>query len=313
MPKKIVALSETEEHNPRYRGVHKWRTSKILGELLKDQIASLQVLKNEPLQIMAEAVDEATNTLELNKDGRFVYGTAGTPTRLAHVDGPELWPTFGLAKSRIAFAFAGGARAMYQAVENAEDNTEAAIRKVKKLKVSPKDIFITISASGETPFTIAACKAAKDAGAMTIGISSNKNSTLMNIAKYPIYTKTGAEPVRGSTRMNAGTAEMVLLKLFSTAVMTKMGRVYDGYMVSMIPTNDKLRLRATRDVSDITGCTRAEAKKALDQAKTILGGNTDRNIKLAILLIKGMSKDTALAQMTLYRDHLDLVLESFKP
>ena len=113
--------------------------------------------------------------------------------------------------------------------------------------VGPNDVVIGVAASGETPFTVAALKTARERGALTIGVASNRGSQLLQVSEHPILIETGAEPVAGSTRLKAGTAQKVVLNLFSTMVMVRLGRVYRGLMVHMRPTNEKLRRRVGAD------------------------------------------------------------------
>jgi N-acetylmuramic acid 6-phosphate etherase len=172
-------------------------------------------------------------------------------------------------------------------IENAEDGAEAATAKIAELRVGANDVVVAVAASGGTPFTIAALKAAKGAGALAIGVASNPGTTLLAEADHAILLATGAEPVAGSTRMKAGTAQKVALNLFSTMLMVRMGRVYRGQMVDMIATNDKLRKRAVRMVASLDGCTEAEAARALTDA----GGE----LKVAVLVRRGLDAADARA------------------
>ncbi len=205
---------------------------------------------------------------------------------------------------------AGGEEALNKAIENAEDDPEAAAQRVALLKLDQNDVCIAAAASGATPFTVSACRAARAAGALTIGISSNPDSELLRAAEFPVFVNTGAEPVSGSTRMNAGTAQKATINMLSTAIMTRMGRVHDGLMVNLIPTNEKLRRRAAFIVSTIANCSEAVATQALADARQAYGGITERNIKLAILLAYKVEVKQAINLLDIHRGHLLPILSS---
>ena len=166
-------------------------------------------------------------------NGRLVYAGAGTPARLAVQDGVELMPTYGWPRERLAFLIAGGEKALVRSIENAEDDAEAAARDIKRYlkRANTQDVCIAVSASGRTPDTVEVCRLARDAGALTIGISSKLDLALLKVADHAIFLDSGPEPVGGSTRMNAGTAQKAALNAISTLVMIRLGRVYDGFMV----------------------------------------------------------------------------------
>lgn len=298
----------TEGYNKGYFGVDQWPMTRVIDSLLDDQARSLQALR-AAVPMLAAAAEEAARRLEAVDTGRIVYAGAGTSIRIGVQDGTELTPTFGWPAMRIATIIAGGDEALKSAIENAEDDPVAARERVAQLKLNNNDICIAAAASGVTPFTVSACRAAREAGALTIGIASNPDSELLRVAEYPIFVNTGAEPVSGSTRMNAGTAQKAAINMLSTAIMTRMGRVHDGLMVNLIPTNEKLRRRAVFIVSTIADCDDATAAVGLQQAREAYGGITDRNIKLAILICRGMPAKQAQDMLDEHRGHLRPILQ----
>ncbi|MGI8932067.1 MAG: N-acetylmuramic acid 6-phosphate etherase, partial [Sphingomicrobium sp.] len=210
---------------------------------------------------------------------------AGTSGRLAVLDGVELGPTFGWPPERLHYGLAGGMDALTKSIENAEDDVQSGRDFVAAARLNPDDVAVGVSASGTTPFTLAAIREASSAGALTVAIAGNAGTPLLLAAKHPILLDTGAELVSGSTRMKAGTAQKVALNLFSTAVMLKLGRVYKSLMVDMRISNRKLRSRAVSAVAQISGVASDAAEAALDRS----GGN----IKLASLLAMGMDLEGA--------------------
>jgi N-acetylmuramic acid 6-phosphate etherase len=191
-------------------------------------------------------------------------------------------PTFDWPADKLVLVIAGGERALHQAIENAEDSADAGTARVAEIHIGPDDAVLGLSASGNTPFTVGAVKAARERGALTIGIANNSGSTLPATADHAIVIDTGAEPIAGSTRLKAGTAQKVVLNLFSTLVMTRLDRVYGGLMVDMRATTAKLRRRAVRMVMTIAGCSEAAATQALAEAAG--------SVKLAALIASGGGK-----------------------
>jgi len=235
------------------------------------------------LPAIAAATEAAA--LRLSGAGRIVYCGAGTSARIGVQDGAELLPTFNWPAERVAFVIAGGEAALLRAVENAEDSADDGILGIAALAVTADDVVLGIAASGATQFTVAALQAARQRGALTIGIANNAGSPLLAAVDHPVLIETGAEAIAGSTRLKAGTAQKIALNLFSTSVMVQLGRVYRGLMVDMRPTNAKLRRRAVEMVAHITSCDLEAAHRALSLA--------DWDVKLAVLVLKGLTLEEA--------------------
>ena len=274
----------TEDINPRYVDLDLWPTGEGLRALHEEQMAAVASV-GPALPAIAAAVDAAAPRLK--DGGRLIYVGAGTSARIGVQDGAELYPTFNWPRDQVVFAIAGGEGALLRAIENAEDSGADGVRRMEEIATRPSDVVIGIAASGGTPFTVSALRFARDRGALTVGIASNRGSQLLQVSEYPILIETGAEPVAGSTRLKAGTAQKVVLNLFSTMVMVRMGRVYRGLMVHMRPTNEKLRHRAMQMVVTLTGCTTEDASAAMTKA--------DGDVKLAVLIAKGMDRAAAEA------------------
>jgi N-acetylmuramic acid 6-phosphate etherase len=279
---------KTEDIDADFADLDLWGTGEALQRLHAGQMAAVAAV-GPALGALAAAVDAGAERLQ--RGGRLIYAGAGTSARIAVQDGAELLPTFGWPADRVAFVVAGGETALLRPVENAEDEGASAAARIGELQTGANDVVVAVAASGETPFTTAALKAGKAAGALTVGIASNAGTTLLNNADHAILLATGAEPVSGSTRMKAGTAQKVALNLFSTMLMVRMGRVYRGQMVDMIATNEKLRKRAVRMVASLDGCTEAEAARALSDAGD--------DLKVAVLVRRGL--DAADARALLHR------------
>ncbi|MFX0537192.1 N-acetylmuramic acid 6-phosphate etherase [Ornithinimicrobium sp. Y1847] len=213
---------------------------------------------------VAEVVDEVADRLAAG--GRMFYVGAGTPGRLAYVDAGELPPTFGTDPELVQALTAGGTKALLRAAEGAEDDADAGERAVLDADVGAGDVVVGLTASGRTPFVISALQAAKARGALTVGMSGNAGAEVSGFADHAIEVVTGPEVISGSTRLMAGTAQKLFLNALSTATMIRLGKTYGPYMVDMRATNHKLRHRAIRMVTRVTGCSADEAERALEQA-----------------------------------------------
>jgi len=229
----------------------------------------------EALPAIAETIDAATAAIK--SGGRLVYAGAGTSGRLGVIDAAECVPTFGVSPDVVMAIMAGGGRAMEQAVEGAEDSYEMAITDLKNINLSNHDVVVGIAASGRTPYVISALDYATEVGAFPVSISCNKNAIISNHAKVAIEVDAGPEVLSGSTRLKSGTAQKLILNMISTGTMVKCGKVYKNLMVDVLITNEKLRDRGCRIVTESTGVSHEEASKYLDEA----GGK----VKTAIVMI----------------------------
>jgi N-acetylmuramic acid 6-phosphate etherase len=273
----------TETVDPRFSDCDAWPLANAIEAMWEGQLSAVAAVR-QALPEMTAATEAAA--LALGDTGRLVYVGAGTSGRVAIQDGAELTPTFDWPVERVAFAMAGGERALSASVEGAEDDIEAALRRMDELALTPSDVVIGVAASGTTPFTVAAVNRATELGAVTIGIANNAWTPLLTAARYPVLIPTGSELIAGSTRMKAGTAQKVVLNLISSGIMLRLGRVYRGMMVNMRLANRKLRARAETMVADLASCSPATAAKALAAA--------DSDIKLAILIALGHGKEAAV-------------------
>jgi len=274
----------TEERSPRYRGLDAWPPREILEALLERQFTAVAAVRPALPEIEAAALAAKERLL---KGGRLAYAGAGTSGRLGLLDAVELFPTFGWPPEKTLVFLAGGDRAAFEAVEEAEDD-EAEGQKAGA-KLGKNDVLLGISASGRTPFVLGAVKAAKAQGALTLGIANNPGSPLLSLVDHPILLETGPEVIAGSTRLAAGTAQKVALNLFSTLVMTLLGRVYDNLMVGVVPTNEKLRKRAAGIVAEIAEVDPQTAEDAL--------ARSNYEVPVATLVARGLKPEEARARL----------------
>ncbi|MGO8954121.1 MAG: N-acetylmuramic acid 6-phosphate etherase [Rhodomicrobium sp.] len=278
---------DTERPSPRYANIDLWEPLDALDAMIEGQFAAVAAVRAARVALLQAALAVETR---LRAGGRLVYAGAGTSGRLAVQDGAELMPTFSWPRERLLLLIAGGEEAMVRAVEGAEDEAGQAAALVRRHEIAPDDVLIAVAASGTTPFTLACLREAKRLGALTIGIANNSGTPLLAEAECPVLLETGPEPIAGSTRMNAGTAQRIALNLLSSLAMIRLGRVYAGLMVEVQASNAKLVRRREKMVIQLTGKGEGEAREALERA----GGS----VKLAVLLLRGCGLDEA-------RDALD--------
>ncbi|MCX8183914.1 MAG: N-acetylmuramic acid 6-phosphate etherase, partial [Crenarchaeota archaeon] len=195
------------------------------------------------------------------KGGRLIYVGAGTSGRIGVIDAAECPPTFGTSPRMVQALIAGGRRAMFRAVEGAEDNMKAGVKDVKRLKVSERDVVIGLSASGRAPYVIGALKEARRRGAETIAVATVPNPRIGQYANIVITPIVGPEVIAGSTRMKAGTAEKMVLNMISTVSMVRIGKVYTNLMIDIKPLSVKLRSRARRLLRFFAGLSSEEAEE----------------------------------------------------
>lgn len=288
----------TEQMSPRFTDLDAWPLADQLAALLEGQFAAVAAVR-PALPVIEAAVREAAQ--RLGNSGRLVFVGAGTSGRIAVQDGAELPPTFGWPRERLLLLMAGGPEALMKSVEGAEDSREAGIRAIEAAGLQINDVVIGVAASGTTPFTLAALEAADRRGALVIALSANRGTPLLAIARHKILLETGPEPIAGSTRLKAGTAQKIALNLFSTALMVELGRVYRGLMVEMAASNEKLKSRAERMVARLAGVQVAAARSALQAG----GGD----IKLAVLIASGLDLDEANARLRACGGRLRLALK----
>lgn len=278
-------MKTTENAAGRYADIDTWSTRELVDGMVESQFTAIAAVSGARADL-ARAVDAIAGRLGMA--GRIIYLGAGTSGRIGAQDGAELPPTFNWPYERAVTLMAGGPGALVRAVENAEDSATEAADGLDRLGLTTADVVIGLAASGSTPYVVAGLEHARRGGALTIGILNSAGGKVGEVAEIAILLDTGPEFLAGSTRMKAGTSQKVALNILSTGVMIRLGFVYRGKMVEMRATNAKLRDRAVRMVSELTGAAPEAARAALDEA--------DGTIKLAtVMLLKSLDRPSAEA------------------
>ena len=266
-------MSSTEDRNPRSYDLDIKSTREIL-DIINQEDQTIAKKVYEAMDQIEPLVDKVIETF--TNGGRLFYLGAGTSGRLGVLDASETVPTFSVDPKMVTGLIAGGDDALRNPIENAEDSKEAAKEDLQKENLTKNDFVIGIAASGRTPYSIGAVEYAKELGASTGSIACNKNAKISSYVDFPIEIETGAEVLSGSTRMKAGTATKLVLNMITTTAMIKIGKVYDNLMVDVRPTNEKLVDRATKIISQISGCDYDKSNKLLKEA--------NNNVKAAIIM-----------------------------
>ena len=214
----------------------------------------------------------------LRKGGRILLVGAGTSGRLGVLEAAEMPPTFGTSPSLVQALMAGGQAAFFKAKEGVEDNFEEGARAVARLRISPKDVLIGVSASGMTQFVLGALTRARKSGAKIIFITCWPKSELQAVVDLVIAPAVGPEVIAGSTRLKAGTATKLVLNMLTTVAMIKVGKTYGNLMVDVKTGSEKLKDRARRILGVVTDLDYDEADTLLDRARW--------NVKAAIVMRK---------------------------
>ncbi|MCQ2754158.1 MAG: N-acetylmuramic acid 6-phosphate etherase [bacterium] len=260
-----------------------------------DLLSTIDIVRkiNEEDQIVARAVeDESTNIAraidtiakQFLVGGKLYYFGAGTSGRLGILDASECPPTFGVDSSMVQGIIAGGDTAIRYAAEGVEDDFEQGEADAKCL--TKDDVCVVISASGNPKYLLGVLSQAEKSGCKTIALTCNHKALILEEVGLGICVEVGPEVIAGSSRMKAGTAQKMVLNMLTTGAMIKIGKTYENFMIDLKPTNEKLKDRAIRIVSEIAGVSNT------DSLKTLL--ECDWSVKVAILMIKcGLKKDEA--------------------
>ncbi|MGV3772402.1 MAG: N-acetylmuramic acid 6-phosphate etherase [Verrucomicrobiales bacterium] len=269
LPPPSKELSPTEQRNQNSRELDKLSISAAVKLMLGEEGKVVPALLEEERKI-SKAVSIISHALQ--SGGRLFYVGAGTSGRLGVLDASECPPTFRTSPEMVQGIIAGGQKALWQAVEGAEDDAEAGAEAIRFRGATRKDVVVGIAASGRTPFVWGAFHQARKAGAATILVCFNP------YLKFPkeqqpsvvIAPKIGPEVLTGSSRLKSGTATKLILNMFTTLAMVQMGKVMSNLMVDLNPSNMKLRDRAARIVMEVTGCDRELAEASLHKSNWVV-------------------------------------------
>ncbi|WP_219948905.1 N-acetylmuramic acid 6-phosphate etherase [Salinibacterium sp. M195] len=289
----------TEAVDPRYTNLDLMSVAE-LATAMNEADSSVPGAVQAQLPAIVPAIEAASERMAAG--GRLVYVGAGTPGRIGVVDASECPPTFNTPPELVFAIMAGGSDAIVTPKEGAEDDGPAGAAAIDAAGIGPLDTVIGIASSGRTPFVISAIEHARSRGALTVGLSCNVGTALSAAAEFAIEVAVGPEVLTGSTRLKAGTAQKLVLNMFSTIVMVRQGKTYGSLMVDLKPTNHKLRARAVRMVAEIANASRDDAESTLE--------TTSYDVKASILMLAlGCTMDEARNRLAQTSGRLRLALE----
>ncbi len=292
----------TESSDPALYDLDARDTLSIVKLIADSNQHAVSAVKREATSI-ADAIDAIS--ARLSAGGKLYYVGAGTSGRLGVLDAAECPPTFGVSPEKVQGIIAGGESALLHPSEGAEDNEAQGGLDLKSRGVAPGDVVVAIAASGRTPYCMGALKEARSCGALTVSLACNKGAAFSAYADHPIEVSTGAEIIAGSTRMKAGTAQKVVLNMFSTIAMIHMGKVFHGRMVDMVPSNEKLKIRARGIVMHAGGV-------ASESAATELLAQANGEMKTAIIMARiGVDATQARQLLEESQGHIRRALEAY--
>lgn len=279
----------TEQRNPASKNLDRMAAREIV-ELMNHEDRKVALAVGKEIPSIARAVDAIV--AGIRKGGRLIYLGAGSSGRMAVLDAAECQPTFGTPPELVQALIAGGGRAITQAVEGAEDDVRRAEHELRARKLTRNDVVVGVTASGTTPFVLAALKYSRGRGATTVAITSNRRMPVARMAKIVIAAEVGPEVLTGSTRMKAGTAQKMVLNMLTTATMARLGHVYENLMIDVVLTNEKVAKRALRILAEASGKSVSVAEHALRAA----GHNMRAALVMLKLGVEGREAKRRLAQ-----------------
>jgi N-acetylmuramic acid 6-phosphate etherase len=282
----------TESRNPRSRALDTLPTPRVVALLLDEDRRAVQAAARQRAPIARAAVLAAD---AIAGGGRVVFLGAGTSGRLGILEAAECPPTFGTDPGLIQAVMAGGKRAVFQAVEGAEDRAQDGAREGRRRRA--RDLLVGISASSVTPFVRGALAAARARGARTVLVTCAPAPGLRRLADVVIAVRTGPEVLTGSTRLKAGSATKAVLNAITTAAMVRLGKAYENLMVDLRPTSAKLLDRTRRVVAAAARVSEREAERLLAASRG--------EVKTAIVMGRlGLTPEEARRRLTRARGHV---------
>ena len=266
-----MSIPKTEMRNPYSINMDKMSSEEMAKLVITANYEAVKAVE-DAAESIAKAVDAIAEAFE--NGGRLFYIGAGTSGRLGVLDASECPPTFGVPHDQVQGIIAGGNERMFRAGENEEDKYEKGCEAITERGVNSRDVVVGISAAGNAAYVVGALETAKALGAVTVGISNNPDTKILNASDISIFIDTGAEVLTGSTRLKAGTAQKIVLNTLTTCAMAKTGKVYENMMINLSPSNEKLKKRVIRIVTEILSCDEDKAVKLLSE--------NDWNIRKAV-------------------------------
>lgn len=265
----------TESQNEASQGIDT-KSALEIARIINHEDAKVAAAVKKALPEIAQVIDQVTHSFR--EGGRLIYIGAGSSGRIAALDASECPPTYSTAPGQVQYIMAGGPKALASAVEVNEDSEELGQRDIARRRPTRKDVVVGISASGRTPYVVAAVAYARARGAHTAAVTCNHDTPLAAAADLAIIADVGPEVICGSTRMKAATSQKMILNMITTGAMTRMGYVYENLMVNVHMQNSKLVERGIRLLMTACKISRAAAVETIKCA--------GRSVPVALVMLK---------------------------
>ena len=286
------------------------RNEASLGLDTKSALEIARIINHEDAKVAAavkKAVPEIAQLIDLvarsmRDGGRLIYVGAGSSGRIAALDSVECFPSYSTAPGQVQYIMAGGPKALASPVEVNEDSEELGQRDIARRRPTRKDVVVGISASGRTPYVVAAVAYARARGAHTAGVTCNAGTPLSDASDISIIADVGPEVISGSTRMKAGSSQKMILNMISTGALTRLGYVYENLMVNVHMQNSKLVERGIRILMQACNIDRAKAVETIKSA--------GRSVPVALVMLKAdVDKPEAVRRLAKSDGNIRLAIE----
>jgi N-acetylmuramic acid 6-phosphate etherase len=289
----------TESQNEASQGFDT-KSAMEIARIINHEDAKVAAAVKRAIPEIAQVIDQVARSLR--DGGRLIYIGAGSSGRIAALDSSECPPTYSSAPGQVQYIMAGGPKALASAVEVNEDSEELGQRDIARRRPTRKDVVVGLSASGRTPYVVAAVAYARARGAKTAAVTCNQGSPLSAAAEISIVAEVGPEVISGSTRMKAGTAQKMILNMITTGAMTRLGWVYDNLMVNVHMQNSKLVERGIRILMCACRIDRATAVETIKSA--------GRSVPVALVMLKAkVDKPEAVRRLAKSDGNVRLAIE----
>jgi N-acetylmuramic acid 6-phosphate etherase len=271
-----------------------------IARIINHEDAKVAVAVKKAIPEIARVIDQVARSLR--EGGRLIYVGAGSSGRVAALDASECPPTYSTTPGQIQYIMAGGPKALASAVEVNEDSEELGQRDIARRRPTRKDVIVGISASGRTPYVVAAVAYARARGAHTAAVTCNHETPLAEAADITIIADVGPEVISGSTRMKAGSSQKMVLNMITTGAMTRLGYVYDNLMVNVHMQNSKLVERGIHIL--MTAC-KIDHNAAVNIIKC-----AGRSVPVALVMLKAkVDKPEAVRRLAKSDGNVRLAIE----
>jgi len=289
----------TESQNEASQGLDT-KSALEIARIINHEDAKIAAAVKKAIPEIAQVIDQVARSLR--DGGRLIYVGAGSSGRIAALDSSECPPTYSSAPGQVQYIMAGGPKALASAVEVNEDSEELGQRDIARRRPTRKDVVVGVSASGRTPYVVAAVAYARARGAHTAAVTCNQGSPLSAAADIVVVADVGPEVVSGSTRMKAGTAQKMILNMITTGAMTRLGYVYENLMVNVHMQNSKLVERGIRILMSACNIDRATAVDTIKSA--------GRSVPVALVMLRAkVDKPEAVRRLAKSDGNVRLAIE----